>query len=97
MIDLSALSFDGSRRGDVAETFLANIPAGLTSRQSLFGVLSRELLFPEYFGHNWDALSDCRRDLSWIRERRVIVSHEDLPVLPEKGDRLSISTSSRIV
>jgi RNAse (barnase) inhibitor barstar len=66
---------------DVAEDFVARIPPGLTTRAQLFGVLRRELRLPNYFGENWDALSDCLRDLSWIRSHRVILVHEDLPRL----------------
>jgi RNAse (barnase) inhibitor barstar len=29
--------------------------------------------FPEYFGWNWDALSDCLRDLSWCPADRYVV------------------------
>ena len=66
---------------DVAKDFVARIPAGLTRRAQLFGVFRRELRLPNYFGENWDALSDCLRDLSWIRSHRVILLHEDLPRL----------------
>ena len=28
--------------------------------------VSQALLFPGWFGHNWDALADCLKDLSWL-------------------------------
>lgn len=31
----------------------------------LFKALARSLRFPEWFGHNWDALADCLTDLAW--------------------------------
>ncbi|MEN3111602.1 barstar family protein [Uliginosibacterium paludis] len=31
----------------------------------LHHVLSRALHFPEWYGHNWDALADCLTDMSW--------------------------------
>jgi Barstar (barnase inhibitor) len=67
-----------------AKDFIAAIPQGLNTRTKLFEALKRELHIPDYFGNNWDALSDCLRDLSWIEQRRVIAFHTDLPPLPEQ-------------
>lgn len=36
------------------------------SDAALFSLLSEALLFPAYFGNNWDALEECLGDLSWI-------------------------------
>jgi RNAse (barnase) inhibitor barstar len=66
---------------DATIDFVATVPPGLSDRESLFRALSRELQCPSYFGHNWDALSDCLRDLSWIKRRRVAILHSDLPSL----------------
>ena len=41
------------------------------------------LWLPGYFGFNWNALQDCLTDLSWIRERRVVLEHAELPNIPE--------------
>lgn len=55
------------------------IPLNIPDRQTLFNILAHDLDFPQYFGHNWDALYDFLCDLSWIPERRIIIIHEGLP------------------
>lgn len=38
----------------------------ITDKNSLFKEFSEKLSFPDYFGFNWDAFSDCMTDLSWL-------------------------------
>jgi RNAse (barnase) inhibitor barstar len=59
---------------------VVRVPAGIRSKQKLLNVLADKLRFPRYFGHNWDALEECLRDLSWLPAGRpVAIVHEDLP------------------
>ena len=82
---LSTFSFNvNSLRLDPKLDFIAKVPSGISDREALFSVLRDELKFPAYFGNNWDALSECLRDLSWIPHRRVVILHEDLPSLDER-------------
>lgn len=37
--------------------------AGCTSKEDLLGRLAAALAFPDWFGHNWDALFDCLTEL----------------------------------
>jgi len=62
--------------------FVATIPAGLKSADALLHALYERVHLPGYFGFNWDALSDCLRDLHWIENDRVVLLHADLPALP---------------
>ena len=68
---------DFVRAGD----FAAMIPRDIGSKEALFERLARTLGFPDYFGKNWDALSDCLRDFHWREERRIVIAHAELPGL----------------
>jgi hypothetical protein len=54
----------------VTEGFVGRIDAP-TSKAMLLTDIAAALEFPGWFGHNWDALSDCLRDLSWLPEGPV--------------------------
>lgn len=47
------------------------------TKSALLDNFAERLKFPEYFGHNWDALTDCLRDLAWLpADGYLIVIHE---------------------
>jgi RNAse (barnase) inhibitor barstar len=49
------------------------------TRAAFFVEVARVLRFPDYFGHNWDALTDCLRDLLDAENLALTVDHaEDL-------------------
>lgn len=39
---------------------------GVTDKAGFLTAVATALHFPAHFGHNWDALSDCLTDLSWL-------------------------------
>jgi RNAse (barnase) inhibitor barstar len=51
--------------------------AAARDADDLFGQFSDALRFPAYFGWNWDALSDCLRDLNWLPADRYLVVIEE--------------------
>jgi RNAse (barnase) inhibitor barstar len=57
--------------------------SGINSKEGLFKQLSDKLEMPEYFGYNWDALSDCLRDFHWIEQQKIILVHDDFLLLNE--------------
>jgi hypothetical protein len=65
------------------DAFVAHIP-GDNDKTSILKQLCINLKFPDYFGFNWDALDECLRDLQWIEQRKVVLVHDDMPVLSEK-------------
>ncbi|ATE59041.1 barstar family protein [Thauera sinica] len=40
--------------------------AGCRTKADLLARIASAMRFPDWFGHNWDALADCLTDLSWL-------------------------------
>ncbi|MBI1346739.1 hypothetical protein GC163_10675 [bacterium] len=56
------------------------ISSRIRQKRELFAAYQRQLLFPDYFGGNWDALNDCLHDLSWLpADTEIVVIHDGLP------------------
>jgi RNAse (barnase) inhibitor barstar len=62
------------------EAFVARIPDTVLDRDDLLRTLAHRLKFPDYFGYNWDALTECLRDFSWVEAYRIVLQHEGLPL-----------------
>jgi RNAse (barnase) inhibitor barstar len=45
----------------------------ILNKFDIFNIFSEKLQFPDYFGNNWDAFFDCIKDLSWIKNKNLIV------------------------
>jgi hypothetical protein len=73
-----------------ARAYVVELPTGIGSKQQLLEVIAAKLKFPSHFGMNWDALSDCLRDLSWIPNQLVVLMHRDLPTLEADELRLYV-------
>ena len=51
---------------------------GCSDKADALGRFARALRFPEWFGHNWDALADCLADLSWMPAGGYLLLLEDI-------------------
>jgi hypothetical protein len=53
--------------------------ADCTDKSGFLARVATALSFPCWFGHNWDALADCLRDLSWLPAAGyvVVLEHAD--------------------
>ena len=88
-------------RGSAATT-IVTAPAGFLMRtiegkkcrttSGLFDEFAQALSFPEYFGHNWDALEECLADFEWLPAKGYILlisnAHAVLPDDEEEYETL---------
>lgn len=63
------------------ETVDVTIDASIWEAQQIFDRFAKGFSFPEYFGHNWNALIDCLSDLWWLQVPEVVVDHPSIPRL----------------
>ncbi|BDU22193.1 barstar family protein [Dyella sp. GSA-30] len=68
------------------------VPKGLSSADSLLRAVAKALLFPAYFGHNWNALYDCLRDFHWTSRKDVVLIHNDMPALDDDELKIYLET-----
>ena len=55
---------------------------------ALFAELARAWDFPDYFGHNWDALEECLEDLEWLPAHGyVLLITNAQAVIPDDEDK----------
>jgi hypothetical protein len=69
------------------DAFVVQIPPGVMSADALLQILYQRARLPGYFGFNWDAPSDCLRDLHWVACRQVVLLHADVPHLSREDLR----------
>lgn len=46
---------------------------GVSDKDSALSRIAATLRFPNWFGHNWDALSDSLNDLSWLPSQGYVL------------------------
>ncbi len=61
--------------------------ARMRTGQGVFEETARALTLPAYFGWNWNALSECLRDLRWIpAQHYLIVITDSTQLLADEPD-----------
>ncbi len=73
------LIMQNDRKPDLAHSVPSNFAvksvagAKCKTKAGLLAEFARALSFPDYFGHNWDALEECLVDLDWLPARGYII------------------------
>lgn len=53
--------------------------ARITDKDGFLAAIGKTLDFPDWYGHNWDALADCLNDMSWLEAEGyvLVLEHAD--------------------
>ena len=76
----------------VPDGFLLKVVRGGKCRSvtGLFAELAEALEFPDYFGHNWDALEECLADLEWLPAKGYVLLFTDAElILPDDEEEFA--------
>ncbi|HEX6531111.1 MAG TPA: barstar family protein [Nitrospira sp.] len=76
----------------IPEGFLFKVIRGKKCRTAtgLFAELAEVLEFPDYFGHNWDALEECLADLEWLPAKGYVLVFTDSElILPDDEEEFA--------
>ena len=46
----------------------------VTDREAFLAAVGKPSAFPDWYGHNWDALADCLTDLSWMAADGYVIA-----------------------
>src|ERR1700759_1922666 len=84
---------EGADHGSAPGEMKVIISEYIKSKQELLAFFEEIMHFP-YFGMNWDALQDCFRDLSWLKEDYILIVHSGLPLLSRKDVKIYLSILS---
>jgi|HigsolmetaAR202D_1030399.scaffolds.fasta_scaffold00193_23 RNAse (barnase) inhibitor barstar len=57
--------------------------AQVKDKASFLAAAAQAFEFPDYFGKNWDAFSDCINDLSWAPSQRYVVLYDQADLFIE--------------
>nr|WP_242613767.1 barstar family protein [Herbihabitans rhizosphaerae] len=62
---------------------MPHVVDGADGKRAMLDAIAAALCFPDYFGHNLDALYDCLTDLSWLPPGEHVLVWADPDVLRE--------------
>ena len=58
---------------------IVHIRKNTTNKLDIFNQFECGLNIPTYYGKNWDAFDDNLMNLHFVKEKNVIIIHEDIP------------------